>query len=361
MKIVVINTAASNGGALSILKDFYNYIRLNDTQNEWIFILSDNYIESTENIRVIVKKEPKLNWLKRLKWEFIDGAKFINNLKADVVISMQNTMSINIKSKKLIYLHQPLPFQDEKKFSFFKRQELKMAIYQYVIGTFIKKSINNVDKVIVQTEWMKKSVLKKTSKLDSDVIVVSPNIDNMDLQVKDNYFEQNKFFYPASAAIYKNHKCIIDAVKILVKEGINNFVVELTIDEKNCKNLDITKEIQENIKFINHIKREEVFEKYRESVLIFPSYIETFGLPLLEAREIGSVIFASNCNFSKEILNDYKNKYYFNPFKSEELANLMKLILNNKIIRHEVDINRHEIKENSWSNVLEVIYSLGRM
>ena len=40
MRIVVVNTAASSGGALSTLKDFYNYVRENDESYEWIFIFS---------------------------------------------------------------------------------------------------------------------------------------------------------------------------------------------------------------------------------------------------------------------------------------------------------------------------------
>lgn len=54
MKILVINFAASEGGALSILQDFYESINENDKDNEWYFLLSDRYLEETKNIKVIV-------------------------------------------------------------------------------------------------------------------------------------------------------------------------------------------------------------------------------------------------------------------------------------------------------------------
>ena len=41
MRIVVNDIAASKGGALTVLKDFYNCVRENDTENEWIFLLGD--------------------------------------------------------------------------------------------------------------------------------------------------------------------------------------------------------------------------------------------------------------------------------------------------------------------------------
>lgn len=71
----------------------------------------------------------------------------------------------------------------------------------------------------------------------------------------------------------------------------------------------------------------EVMKEYTRSVLLFPSYIETFGLPLLEARMSGSPILASDCPFSHEILDDYDGVSYFDPFRPEELAALMKQCL----------------------------------
>ena len=47
MRIVVNDIAASKGGALTVLKDFYSCVRENDKENEWIFLLGDNLLEET--------------------------------------------------------------------------------------------------------------------------------------------------------------------------------------------------------------------------------------------------------------------------------------------------------------------------
>ena len=52
---------------------------------------------------------------------------------------------------------------------------------------------------------------------------------------------------------------------------------------------------------------------YTDSILLFPSYVESFGLPLLEAKMTGTPIVASDCPFSKEILKNYNKKVFFNP------------------------------------------------
>jgi glycosyltransferase involved in cell wall biosynthesis len=82
-------------------------------------------------------------------------------------------------------------------------------------------------------------------------------------------------------------------------------------------------EVQEKnlpIAFIGKITLDEVYDYYSKSILIFPSYIETFGLPMLEAKMHGSPILASDCAFSHEILDGYDRAKFFNPFKVEELA-----------------------------------------
>ena len=64
--------------------------------------------------------------------------------------------------------------------------------------------------------------------------------------------------------------------------------------------------------------------------MIFPSYIETFGLPLLEAKKCDTIILASDCPFSHEILDDYDKVYYFNPFDAKELSKLMETVINKR-------------------------------
>lgn len=362
MKIVVINTAASSGGALSILTDFYKYIKENDKNHEWVFILSDNYIEDTKNIKVIVKKDVKSNWANRLSWDIANGGKFINKLRGDIVISMQNTMPRGIIGRKIIYLHQPIPFQNTKRFSFFKEEERFLAIYQYLIGYLIKKSLNRVDKIIVQTDWMKKSVEQLVNISSEKIAVIKPNID-IDLDngnMKIVEFDNSYFFYPASGVIYKNHRCIIDAVKILKMKGIKNFKVEFTLEKEYYEKLKIDEELKDIIILSGNLPRNEVFKRYKSSTLVFPSYIETFGLPLLEASKLGTIILASECEFSKEILDEYINKYYFNPFDPNQLAKLMEKVLKNEIILNLNYSNNHNDELNGWKNFVNEIDCLTR-
>ena len=76
------------------------------------------------------------------------------------------------------------------------------------------------------------------------------------------------------------------------------------------------------VEFVGNLFHEEVFKLYTKTILIFLSFIEAFGLPLLQANLHKSIIFAFNCPFSREILNGYADAYYFDPFNSYELFEL---------------------------------------
>ena len=64
-------------------------------------------------------------------------------------------------------------------------------------------------------------------------------------------------------------------------------------------------------------------DEYEKSVLLFPSYIETIGLPILEARAVKSPILLSDCLYSKSIAGNYELADFFKYDDPETLAKLM--------------------------------------
>lgn len=85
-----------------------------------------------------------------------------------------------------------------------------------------------------------------------------------------------------------------------------------------------------SIIFMGVLEKEEVYKMYSQSVLLFPSSIETFGLPLLEARLSNTPIIALKTKFSIEILKNYKKVDYFNKGNYKEIAKFMKCFIKNK-------------------------------
>ena len=103
-RILVIDTAASSGGALTVLQDFYKTVCDSDEDIEWIFLLSHYYIAEKENIKVIVR--PKLkSHIRRLAFDCVTGRRFIKKINPDVVFSLQNTTLMGVHVPQVVYVH----------------------------------------------------------------------------------------------------------------------------------------------------------------------------------------------------------------------------------------------------------------
>ncbi|MGO4988578.1 glycosyltransferase [Gallicola sp. Sow4_E12] len=328
MKIMVFDVPADSGGALTILNQYYDKA-VKDTENEWIFIISTPILKSKMNVKVVNFPWVKKSWFHRLYFDKFVAPKLVKEYKIDEILSLQNTTIQNVNVKQTLYLHQPLPFVEKR---YRLTENPKFWIYQNIISRMIFKSIKNADKVIVQTKWMKEACLQKVETDPNKFEIIQPDINI----IVNKYYKQEdminrQFFYPSSALEYKNHEVIVKAVKKLIDQNINNFTVVFTLDGNENPNINrlhkMCKKQNLPIQFIGKINIEDVYDYYSKSILIFPSYIETFGLPMLEASMHKSPILASDCAFSHEILDGYEKVQFFDPFDIEQLYDLMKHII----------------------------------
>ncbi|MBO5550970.1 MAG: glycosyltransferase [Lachnospiraceae bacterium] len=343
-EILVLDIAASKTGALSVLRDFYDYVaeasrrRTGDgVRDRWIFVTgAKDILKETflPDIEIIVREDVKASQAARLKFELFTGGKWVNSLSPDIVFSLENLLprGINRNIRQVVYIHQPVGFQKTKKFSVIKKNEREQGIYQRFYHPLIIGSALRADAAIVQTEWMRRALLEQTGIDPARAYRVSPEIPDFSSYVNQGEFDRNRFFYPASDLPYKNHSVIEKARLILEAQGCSPEVM-------------YTKD--------RTYPREEVLKEYNRSTLLFPSYIETYGMPLGEARQFGNPIIAADTGFAREVLKDYDNKYFFDPFDAEKLAALMRRVIEGEIL----PVKPHPYTEhgNSYARLVDII------
>ena len=143
-KIVFVNvTAATEGGALIILKQFLDGISKYSKKNVDYYIfcsLKGLNIYEKKNIKIVndVKGKKRLDRIKWDLWGLKNWSKR-KNIKADLIISFQNTGVRYYKDiKQLIYLHQSIPFFQETRWSFFNKNERFLWFYKNIYKKIIK-------------------------------------------------------------------------------------------------------------------------------------------------------------------------------------------------------------------------------
>jgi glycosyltransferase involved in cell wall biosynthesis len=169
------------------------------------------------------------------------------------------------------------------------------------------------------------------------------------------------FFYPVVSRPFKNFETICEASKILQKRNITNYKILLTIDgtEENYSKYILKKYSLDNkINFMGRISLDEVHKLYgKTDCLLFPSKLETWGLPISEFAEYKKPMIISDLPYAHETASGARKTFYFNPDNAEELANIMEDVINNNLSKFhpttKVAVNQPFTQ--GWDELIELI------
>ncbi len=332
MNILVYNLAAEYAGALTILENFYREVLdYPDKSIHWYFLVSTDKLKDAENVTVIREPWIKKSWAHRWYFDTFCVQKVVKEKKIDVIYSMQNAPVKRAKVKQVVYFHQSLQFSPVK-FSLRRKEERIYAIRQKFIARIYRKQLRKADHIIVQTKWFKEASAKWIPFDENKFSVVNPKV-NVDPRLLEKEYKLSEpiFFYPAGDGVHKNHQVILDACEILKKDGITDgYKVVFTMDGVSPFSAGIAQIAKEKgypIVFTGIISKAEVFDYYSKSVMLFPSYLETFGLPPLEARMMKAIVIASDMPFCRESLDGYENAHFHGIHDAKKLASLMKQVI----------------------------------
>ncbi len=101
---------------------------------------------------------------------------------------------------------------------------------------------------------------------------------------------------------------------------------------------------------LGFVSDDELIWLYQQaSALIFPSTLEGFGFPLLEAMAAGCPVVSSDAASLPEVGGDAV--LYFSPHDTQKAAAQIEMILNNASLREELENKgRERARKLSWSN-----------
>lgn len=324
MNPILINaTAARFSGALSILNQFVTHIPPTDGNQYYLFV-DTNYQEivQAENIKYI--HIDTRSWKRRIWWDEYGFRQYVKKkgVQPSLIISLQNTgVKFDKRIPQLIYYHQPFPVFPQK-WSLFKKQETLFFLYKHIYSYFVSRSIHQNVYFVVQIPFMKEAFLKRFSIPKEKVYVIPPEVRTIDYEnVSQMQFTDGKrhFIYPATPLLYKNHKLLLQALRLLKERNFAFFQrikLHFTLKENNplgLKDLARSWGVDEAIVFEGVLPFQQLLSYYKSmDALLFPSYIETFGLPLLEAAGAGIAIVASDLPYAHDVIGGYKGVSFVN-------------------------------------------------
>jgi len=139
------------------------------------------------------------------------------------------------------------------------------------------------------------------------------------------------FLYVGNAYPHKNLERLLEAFSILNSQfSILNLVFVGAEDYfyKRLKEKVKDMGLGNNVIFYGAAKREGLTNLYKDAIaLVFPSLMEGFGLPAVEAMAQGCLVLVSDIPVFHEVLGEAA--IYFNPYDPVDMAEKMSDVLNN--------------------------------
>lgn len=188
-----------------------------------------------------------------------------------------------------------------------------------------------VDEFVVQTPSMQRDIKKRLS-IQARVLPFVDNIGNYSRRANENRYSMNRkydFVYVATGEPHKNHANLIEAWCVLASEGHRpTLCVTLSpgTAPELCRWIEGRRDACGlNIEMLGELGADEVKELYRRSgALIYPSTFESFGLPLIEARQAGLPIIASELDYVRDLVDPEDT---FDPGSEVSIARAVKRFL----------------------------------
>lgn len=205
----------------------------------------------------------------------------------------------------------------------------------YVERIWLRMRSRTVHEFVVQTPSMKGLLVRylSTVKTKSELHVrIQPFVGSKSQSFKPTAHCGNEpcasydFMYVASGEFHKNHHRLIEAWILLAQEGYHPSLV-LTIDTAKFADLCDWIKVQ---KQLHHLRIEnkgvlpisQVMDLYKSSgALIYPSTLESFGLPLHEARNAGLPVLAGELDYVRDVLDPDET---FDPNSAVSIARAVK-------------------------------------
>ncbi len=257
--------------------------------------------------------------LKIIKTGSVKTLKRYFTKREDVVFLCNLPPFVKNKNSSLVFYNE-LFF---KKKNLLKVSGIKFAIFNLWFKMFWK----NVDRVLVQSPHIEDLIRSKTQSTNVINIPIYKKVDQ-----SKNFKKEYDFCYVSSGAPHKNHKRLIQAMESLSKSGYSTSLV-LTVPKTQEDLLSTINEFnhtnQSKITNLGYVDNSQIEDVYLKSkALVFPSLAEAFGMPLIEAHDLGLKVLVSDLPYAYDVFESVET---FDPEDSQSIATKMKAFLDGNL------------------------------
>lgn len=260
---------------------------------------------------------------------------------------------------KLPFIYQPWDLQHRHLPQFFTPAQ------RHLRDTSYKALCDAATYVVTATTWSRQDIIQQYGLSKQKVRLVAgaaqPTVGEEPVatqlqEVRERYsLPVNFLFYPAQTWAHKNHINLLHALKLL-REREQIIIPLVCSGRQNEYYPEIAKvvnqlHLSQQVKFIGYASSSDIRCLYRLCRgLIFPSYFEGFGIPVLEAFATQTPVACSNVTCLPELAGNAA--LLFDPHNPVEIADAIKKLWIDPLVCQElVVLGENRIKHLSWLQI----------
>lgn len=312
---------------------------------------------ATRGVTLIEIPVSRTNWLVRLFLEYVWFGIWSRRRDVDVWISLHD-ITPNVQARRrFVYCHNPVPFFDGPSPGRWNvRFELFRRFYKWVYIINLRRN----DAVIVQQKWMRQAFVHRFGSDPARTIVARPvarSVASPEAFRPRPEGGEIRLLFPALPEAFKNFDVLLQAMRRLGDLPVRLILTLSGKENRFSRALRRRYRDLQNVDFIGLVPQAGLFRLYQEvDAMVFPSLLESWGLPLSEFRRFGKPIFAADRDYARDTLSGYENAAFFDPKDPDKLAEMLGRFVTARDIPRVISEIKHEppYAEN-WEELLALL------
>lgn len=263
-------------------------------------------------IETLAFPHSKQSWFKRLWLEWVAFDRLSKSLKPDLWLSLHDITPRVRARRQVVYCHNPSPFykitwRDA-------RLEPAFALFNLLYGRLYGAFLSRNHTVVVQQAWLRQAF--RGLYAHPNVVVAYPMKPDEQVTASEQTHAIAPFngprplvmLYPALPRVFKNVEVLCEAMKRLPPAISGAVELRLTLsgaENRYARDLHQRFSSVPGVCFIGRQTRQQMAEEYRAcDVVVFPSRLETWGLPITEAKELNKPLVVADLPYAHETVGN---------------------------------------------------------
>lgn len=324
--VVLSGVNLVEGGPLTVFREMVRAMSEHDPRWTVHALVHRKGLLGVPGVTEHVFEHVKSSWAKRLYFEWFEAARICRALQPEVWVSMHDISPRIDGPRQYVYCHNAAPFSEVPLRRDFK--DWRHGMFRLFYGHLYRLNIHRNDAVVVQQDWLREIFRRRYAV--QRVIVAHPTGVPVSARLAHHAARNEKpsiFLYPTLPRVFKNIELIGDAVRLLEADPRWRGEVIVTIDGSESAYARALVDRYRGLRSLRWIGRQPhdaMNQRYAEcDALLFPSLLETWGLPLTEAKDRGLPIVTVDLPYAHETVGTCQAVQFVPPHDAGALARML--------------------------------------